>query len=116
MEICDVCEKDANHTCGQCGQVAYCSVECQSADWPEHRDCDCTANHEDLVEHMGAEILEPGYFMSIDGKNKERKRQRKQRRKDKRKNRKKKNQKKGQKKGLATGAAGGAAGTLLLTN
>lgn len=63
MEFCDVCGKDASHTCGACRQVAYCSADCQIADWPEHVQWDCTDEHEDLVEHMGSEVLEPEYFI-----------------------------------------------------
>jgi MYND finger len=71
MEICDVCDNDAMHTCGACGQVAYCSVECQTADWPEHQQWDCCSNHEDLVESMGVKVLEPDYYIAIDCSNHE---------------------------------------------
>lgn len=94
MEICDVCDNDANHTCGACGQMAYCSIACQSADWPEHMEFDCSTNHEDLIEHMGVKVLEPGYFMAVDKGVKMRAPKKKSKRKGRRKTKRGKRKKK----------------------
>ena len=35
--ICCLCEKKAKKLCGRCGEVYYCGVTCQKADWKTHR-------------------------------------------------------------------------------
>ena len=34
--FCNHCSKHALFYCGKCYEAAYCSAECQAADWAEH--------------------------------------------------------------------------------
>ena len=35
--VCAVCKGPASLLCARCRKVAYCSTECQKADWPSHK-------------------------------------------------------------------------------
>ncbi|KAI1840214.1 hypothetical protein JX266_013581 [Neoarthrinium moseri] len=35
--LCVMCDKPGQKKCGKCNQAAYCSRECQVADWPQHK-------------------------------------------------------------------------------
>jgi hypothetical protein len=37
QEICPRCTEPASKQCGGCKGIAYCSLECQQADWPSHK-------------------------------------------------------------------------------
>jgi len=36
-KICNSCGKEAEKRCSTCGDVFYCSVECQRSDWSTHK-------------------------------------------------------------------------------
>ena len=36
--ICGNCKQKGASICGQCKYVSYCSIECQRADWPKHKE------------------------------------------------------------------------------
>ena len=36
-KICNSCGKKAEKRCSTCGDVFYCSVECQRSDWSTHK-------------------------------------------------------------------------------
>ena len=48
MELCDVCEQDADLMCPGCNLAVYCSSKCQANEWQEHQDV-CW---QDSVEHV----------------------------------------------------------------
>lgn len=56
MDECDVCGKPADLTCSKCFQAVYCSVGCQTADHPEHSECECFHPTEMTPEQLQFEI------------------------------------------------------------
>jgi hypothetical protein len=68
MDECDVCGKPADLTCSKCFQAVYCSVGCQTADHPEHSECECfhptEMTREQLEFEIGLEMNDQPYVDS----------------------------------------------------
>lgn len=64
---CETCNKQGEwQKCGKCESVFYCSKECQTHDWPDHKKC-CKLllakkKIVDTVIHISSRVIKDEYF------------------------------------------------------
>ena len=65
-DSCQRCLKpDPIYKCGRCNFVVYCSEQCQSTDWPVHRNCCNTPRYPEFFGYCDRLLAMPFFMQQI---------------------------------------------------